>query len=983
MLNCRLNNLPRLIIVALLLVCALGWQRPVAAANPPSESQIVPLRFIDGATGAPVKPESVVATPKLNRQQPQRMRRNGVRKDGRTSLTLEAGVHSLSVVASGYQPINAEFVVPTTNAAGLVFLLSPIELPNELQPDRIARLQKTNETLVLGYIRDEESGQALSDATIVASPSNRETSSNRRGFFQFFIPTLSSGDATNSLPSLTFNLTGFRTEKRINLDLNPSSQRIYQIYLTRGSGVNTVDETPFHNFVSTNLNETANPIPRILDHEQTDNVPPAPPIAPQIWWSISVTPKTNQPAPTRIPTNIRVLRQDGVTVDYLSLQTYCQRALPSEWIPGWGSTGPGNSGTNALLAGAVAIRTYAIGFVNNPANATYDICGTKTCQAYQPNAADNRTTAAVNATANFVMTPSSGGRIPYKLTEYSAENNQLGKPCGDGFTAPYGSCVADEVCTGETQFGHGRGMCQWGTARWASGRKMSNRQTSDATTNGFPLRDWIWICHHYYPELHLAEGAPLSTNDYVQVQGTTTLSVRKDANDGISGGLNSRLINVKSNAANGMVIGGPVRITSDGMGYTWWQVRWFDTNRTVGWSPENWLERTTPPWNAPPLLAPLPVITANEGDTIKLTNHFVATANTETILNNFESYSNGTTLVATQPSVTGSTNSVVETSQTTAQFTRVTNDFPDGNASARVWHVAWKTPTNTSLSLKFSLASAFPETSLPADRRVSFDIYSDRAGTIGFDSPDTTNNQPLFGASIPASNWTTVTLIPADLPTASALSVTSSNSEPNVPALLRQVRFMPSDDGESCNLYIDNLSLWAPKFLTYSLSNAPAGATIDQLNGEFSWRINESTWPGNYDVVVRVADNNLPPQSDAQRLRIVVRDSTQPPLMGTTFLRTCEISSWTGMPLSNPLSLVPERIPNQLAFTVLNDGNNLQFQWSSVIGEKYRLESTKDLGQASWIPTTEEVKAVATVISVQDYLPDATSYFRVRQIAER
>jgi peptidoglycan hydrolase-like amidase len=55
--------------------------------------------------------------------------------------------------------------------------------------------------------------------------------------------------------------------------------------------------------------------------------------------------------------------------------------LPSEWIASWGSTGPGNSGTNSLLAGAVAIRTYAIGFVNNPASANYDICGTTTCQA--------------------------------------------------------------------------------------------------------------------------------------------------------------------------------------------------------------------------------------------------------------------------------------------------------------------------------------------------------------------------------------------------------------------------------------------------------------------------------------------------------------------------------------------------------------------------------------------------------------------------
>ena len=33
--------------------------------------------------------------------------------------------------------------------------------------------------------------------------------------------------------------------------------------------------------------------------------------------------------------------------------------------------------------------------------------------------------------------------------------------------------------------------------------------------------------------------------------------------------------------ATGVIVGGPVRITSDGVGYTWWQVQWFDGNGTV------------------------------------------------------------------------------------------------------------------------------------------------------------------------------------------------------------------------------------------------------------------------------------------------------------------------------------------------------------------------------------------------------------------
>jgi peptidoglycan hydrolase-like amidase len=104
--------------------------------------------------------------------------------------------------------------------------------------------------------------------------------------------------------------------------------------------------------------------------------------------------------PCGFPTNIRVLRQDGVTIDYISLQTYCQRSLPPRWMRRGAAPGPA-TGTNSLLAGAVAIRTYAIGFINNPYSANYDICGTTTCQAIITPPSDSRTTAAVNATATM------------------------------------------------------------------------------------------------------------------------------------------------------------------------------------------------------------------------------------------------------------------------------------------------------------------------------------------------------------------------------------------------------------------------------------------------------------------------------------------------------------------------------------------------------------------------------------------------------
>ncbi|MFZ8833323.1 MAG: hypothetical protein ACO2O5_03845 [Candidatus Caldipriscus sp.] len=55
--------------------------------------------------------------------------------------------------------------------------------------------------------------------------------------------------------------------------------------------------------------------------------------------------------------------------------------------------------------------------------------------------------------------------------------------CGDGYSGTGSSwlCILDTVCSGRACYGHGRGMCQWGSSRWAN--------------RGFT---WKWINEHYY-----------------------------------------------------------------------------------------------------------------------------------------------------------------------------------------------------------------------------------------------------------------------------------------------------------------------------------------------------------------------------------------------------------------------------------------------------------------------------------------------------
>ena len=153
---------------------------------------------------------------------------------------------------------------------------------------------------------------------------------------------------------------------------------------------------------------------------------------------------------------------DGPVIT-LKMEDYVKGVLPHEWISSWNQ--------ESLRAGAVAIRSYASAWVN--AGGKYDcadLCDTTYSQVYKPTTLPV-TNQAVDHTKQQVMLK--GGKIP--STEYSAENSSY--PKWEGTT------VDDTAtCAGKTLFGHGRGMCQWGSQRWALKGKS-----------------YTWIVAHYYP----------------------------------------------------------------------------------------------------------------------------------------------------------------------------------------------------------------------------------------------------------------------------------------------------------------------------------------------------------------------------------------------------------------------------------------------------------------------------------------------------
>lgn len=1057
----------RSIVCLLSFVLLLPVLRENVAAQTPERA--VRIRFLDSATGYAVQPDEVRARPERQELTERRLGRSAITSTGRATLSLGPGRHTLSVAANKYLPHWGDVDLSAGDGYRINFFLDPGETPHEISPEYVTTLHRVNETVFVGYVVDEESGEPIAGAQVHTEPSGREAHTDARGYFQIYVPVQTLVEAQTSPARLSFSSPGYITEERRYLELWSKGDGIYRIRLNRGVGTTVVDERELRR-------RSHYPIATWDETAGQDPTPDAASLAGEVEASLpqgadSPVLMASTPVPVRVPVNIRVLRQDGVTIDYLSLQTYCQRSLPAEWIASWGSTGPGNSGTNSLLAGAVALRTYAIGFVNNPSVVAYDICGTTSCQAYNHTLSDSRTTAAVNFTANYVMNQPGAARIGFKITEYSAENNSLGFSCGDGFTQPSSGCLADPVCTGETRFGHGRGMCQWGTARWASGRRMAGRVTGDTTTNGLPLQNWIWLAEHYYPTLELVQGAPLAINDYVQVLGTSSLTVRECAGGSITSGTGCPQLTTKASGASGLIIGGPVRITSDGIGHTWWRVQWFDASSTIGWSPENWLERIAEPFTVPPVLAPITNRVVNEGSLLTFAASAVASADAETLVTDFEGFASGTSsgsVLFRQPTFSGSTSAFLDASPNT---TTVTGTFPTGNDSARALRAnwSWNTTVNAWLRLTTSGTANLPNPVIDLTRRLKFDIYSDKdlkvalgiretgnpAGTaIGSNGGSTpaiieyagvtnvVSAQPQAVRTVAASNWTTLTF---DLPAEPIRNFTGGNgilSTATGLGVLEHLAFVPAAGAGAYDVYLDNFIVSAPKVLTYSLSNTPAGATINATNGVFTWTPTESQGPGVYSITVKVTDNNLPPLNDAKTFQVTVNEVNVAPVLaavtnrkvhagmavmftnlatdadlpanqlsyslnagappdasigtntgvfawltadadaGTTNSVTVRVTDNGAPPLNDAKSFTVTVLPLPAVTQAEVQGGNFALTWSAIPGTKYRVQFKHDLDDPLWLDLVPDVTALGATANQSDPFGPTQRFYRVLVVGE-
>jgi RHS repeat-associated protein len=122
--------------------------------------------------------------------------------------------------------------------------------------------------------------------------------------------------------------------------------------------------------------------------------------------------------------------------------------------------------------------------------------------------------------------------------------------------------------------------------------------------------------------------------------------------------------------------------------------------------------------------------------------------------------------------------------------------------------------------------------------------------------------------------------------------------------------------------------------LTFSLVNAPAGASIDAATGLFQWTPTEAQGPGSYPLTVRVSDGGL---FDDEPITITVREVNRPPVLAAIGDRSVE---WGQLLSLTANASDPDLPANGLTFSLGDapagasiDASTGLFEWTPAVAQ--------------------------------------------------
>lgn len=381
------------------------------------------------------------------------------------SLKIQ-GQARLTAAARGHLPLAASFHPAGSEGIPVTFWLPPAG------PAPAPACVEEGMGLIRGWLHDAVTLAPLEGARVYLERGAEEVSSGEDGGFEleYATPPSDAGDRP-ALGTLVIEAAGHAKLRISGIVLAGDTLSLTED-LEPGQGVQEKDIRPMP------LREPEEQV----RHQEPPLSEPAQPAAGNEALLravdinlVGMTP----PASIRVGTTCSCTSCSSVSV--YSLEDYVARGLDNEWISSWAS--------HSLKSGSIPYRSYGAWYTAHPLNSNYDICSSTCCQAFDP-AQYSASQTAANATAGFML-QQAGSLF---RAEYSAENNCLqgslsctngDLSCGNGYAGSPANnwpCLSDSVCAGQSCYGHGRGMCQWGTQRWASNQGKL----------------WNWIENHYY-----------------------------------------------------------------------------------------------------------------------------------------------------------------------------------------------------------------------------------------------------------------------------------------------------------------------------------------------------------------------------------------------------------------------------------------------------------------------------------------------------
>jgi len=127
--------------------------------------------------------------------------------------------------------------------------------------------------------------------------------------------------------------------------------------------------------------------------------------------------------------------------------------------------------------------------------------------------------------------------------------------------------------------------------------------------------------------------------------------------------------------------------------------------------------------------------------------------------------------------------------------------------------------------------------------------------------------------------------------------------------------------------------------LTFSLTNAPSGASIDPSSGAFLWVTTNAVVPSTNAVTVQVMDNGIPPLSNAATFSVLVSG------------------------------------PPQFTGATVGAGGQVQITFNTLPGQSYQAQFKVDLLDANWITLGGIISGTGLPLTVSDDMSNAPQRF--------